>query len=321
MSEYPNHPKSRLSVQEAAWSRRGFLAASGLLALSGCGESSAPKQEAPTPTPVPEVVGAQLYTLRRLMPNDAAGTLKAVANIGFKSVEAGRADLATLKPLCAEVGLAMPAAHFEYACISGDWTHYGGKPPRPGYNLEAALTEAKEAGIAWFNIPYIMPKERTGADLFPRLAEHLNKAGEEAAKFGIRVAYHHHAFEFERFDGGTGFEMLLNAMEPGKSFIEFDIYWASVAGEDPVALLRKYPRHIKLLHLKDKKEGTPVMQSEAVPRDTFLELGNGVLDIPDVLRAANQLGVEQYFIEQDECPGDPLESLRTSFAYLTKLKG
>lgn len=318
----PNEPMpSERMSRTAAFSRRSFLAAGALLPLAGCGERSAPEEAAPTPTPVPEVIGAQLYTLRTLLPEDPEGTLKAVAAIGFKSVETGRADIPKLVPICKDLGLAVPAAHFEYACITGDWTHYGGNPPRPGYNLEAALTEAKEAGIEWFNIPYIPQPERTGADLYPRMAENFNRAGEEAAKLGLRVAYHHHAFEFERYDGKPGFETMLELMEPGKAFIEFDMYWASVAGEDPVELIRKYPRHIKLLHLKDKKEGTPVMQSEAVPRDTFLELGNGVLDIPAVLRTTALVGVEHYFIEQDECPGNPLDSLRTSFEYLQGLKG
>lgn len=302
------------------FARRRFLAAGALLPLLSCGE--APRtEEAASAAPVPDPVGVQLYTLRRLLPEDAEGTLKAVAGIGYKSVESGRADLARLKPICDGLGLSMPAAHFEYACITGDWTHYGGKAPRPGFNLEAALTEAAEAGIKWFNIPYIPQPERTGADLYPRMAENFNKAGEAAAKLGIRVAYHHHAFEFEKYGGKSGFETMLEAMDPEKAFIEFDIYWASVAGEDPAALLRKYPRHIKLVHLKDKKEGTLVMQSEAVPRDTFLELGNGVLDLPEVLRAAHEAGVEHYFVEQDECPGNPLDSLRTSYAYLQKLKG
>jgi sugar phosphate isomerase/epimerase len=302
-------------------SRRALLAAGALLPLAGCGSSEGPDATEPASAPVPDVIGAQLYTVRRPMQQDTEGTLKALAGIGFKSVETGRADLPKVKPICNDLGMAVPAAHFEYACITGDWTHYGGNPPRPGYNLEAALTEAKEAGVEWFNIPYIPNPERTGADLYPRMAENFNKAGEEAAKMGIRVAYHHHAFEFEKFDGKPGFETLVEMMEPGKAFIEFDLYWASVAGEDPVLLLRKYPQHIKLLHLKDKKEGTPIMQGEGVPRDTFMELGKGVLDIPDALRAANQVGVEHYFIEQDETPGDPLESLRISFEYLQALKG
>jgi len=309
------------SLQSPNFSRRAFLALGSLLPLVGCGTAETPDEVTSTPTPVPDVIGAQLYTLRRLMPDDPQGTLKAVADIGFKSVETGRADLPKLKPICDDLGLAVPAAHFEYACITGDWTHYGAKPPRPGYNLEAALTEAKEAGVEWFNIPYIPQPERTGADLYPRMAENFNRAGEEAARMGIKIAYHHHAFEFEKFDGVAGFETLLQMMEPGKAFIEFDMYWASVAGEDPVQLIRKYPQHIKLLHLKDKKEGTPVMQGEGVPRDTFMELGNGVLDIPDVLRAANQIGVAHYFIEQDECPGNPLDSLRTSYNYLQELRG
>ncbi len=308
----PSHPSI---------ARRSFLAAGALLPLLSCSEAPAPKEAAQVSAPVPDAVGIQSYTLRKVLPGNEEATLKAVAEIGYKSVEGLRNNLTAIKPVCANLGLTIPSAHFEYACLTGDWTHYGGKPPKPGYNLEAALTEAQQAGVTWLTVPYIPQPERTGADLYPRMAEYLNKAGEAAAKFNVKVAYHHHAFEFERYGDKTGFEILLDAMEPGKSFIELDIYWVSVAGEDPAAILRKYARHIKLVHLKDKKQGTPVMQSEAVPRDSFLEVGRGVLALPEVLRAAKEVGVEHYFVEQDECPGDPLDSLRTSYAYLQMLRG
>ena len=74
-----------------------------------------------------------------------------------------------------------------------------------------------------------------------------------------------------------------------------------------------------LLHLKDKAEGTPVMYKESVPRTAFKEVGNGVVDWPKVLRAAAAAKVAHYFVEQDQTPGDPVESLRQSFAYLSKL--
>jgi sugar phosphate isomerase/epimerase len=303
--------------------RRRFLVAGSLLPLLSCGEAGQPKEvvEERVPIPVPEVLGIQSYTLRKVLPGDVQGTLRTVAEIGYKSVEGLRSNLPEIKPVCDDLHLSIPSVHFEYACLTGDWTHYGGKPPKPNYNLEAALADAQQAGVSWLTVPYIPQPERTGADLYRRLAEHLNAAGETASKFNVKVAYHHHAFEFERYRDKTGFEMLLEAMEPGKSFIELDIYWVSVAGEDPAAILRRYPQHIKLVHLKDKKQGTPVMQSEAVPRDSFLELGQGILDLPETLRACREIGVEHYFVEQDECPGNPLDSLRTSYAYIEDLRG
>ena len=84
-------------------------------------------------------------------------------------------------------------------------------------------------------------------------------------------------------------------------------------------MLEKLAGRVPLLHLKDKAEGTPVMYKESVPRTTFKEVGNGVVDWPKVLRAAAKAKVAHYFVEQDQTPGDPVESLRQSYAYLSKL--
>ena len=58
--------------------------------------------------------------------------------------------------------------------------------------------------------------------------------------------------------------------------------------------------------------------NESVPRTAFKEVGSGTLDWPGILEAASESGVKQYFVEQDQTPGDPIESLRESFAYLSK---
>jgi sugar phosphate isomerase/epimerase len=100
---------------------------------------------------------------------------------------------------------------------------------------------------------------------------------------------------------------------------EVDVFWVSVAGLDPVEMIQKLSDRVLLLHLKDKAEGTPVMYKESVPRTAFKEVGNGVVDWPKVLRAAAAAKVAHYFVEQDQTPGDPVDSLRQSFAYLSKL--
>jgi sugar phosphate isomerase/epimerase len=56
-----------------------------------------------------------------------------------------------------------------------------------------------------------------------------------------------------------------------------------------------------------------------VPKTAFREVGNGVIDIPAVLSAAAQAGVKHYFVEQDQVPADPVDSLRLSYGYLEKL--
>jgi sugar phosphate isomerase/epimerase len=315
-------PVENLPMQTNASSRRQFLtAAAALLPLAGCGPTAPKVVETPVPkAPVPDVIGAQLYTVRNLIPDKAEETIKAIAEMGYKAVELGRADLPKLLPLCKKYNLATPAAHFEYACLTGNWANYGGKPPRAGYNLQAALAEAKKAGIEYFVIPYIAQQDRAGMGMFIRLANQLNQAGEMAAKMGMKVGYHNHAFEFTKYGKFTGFEILLENMDPEKSCIEFDIFWAQVAGNDPAALIRKYPKHIKLVHLKDLRANTPEMRAENVGKEAFQELGAGVINLAAVLESAKRVDVAHYFVEQDQTPGDPLASLKTSFDYLQKMK-
>ena len=52
--------------------------------------------------------------------------------------------------------------------------------------------------------------------------------------------------------------------------------------------------------------------------DAFKEIGNGTIDIPAVLKAADAAGAKHYFVEQDQSP-DPVASLKQSYSYLSKL--
>ena len=79
--------------------------------------------------------------------------------------------------------------------------------------------------------------------------------------------------------------------------------------------MKKYSGRVSLLHLKDKAKGLPTQYNEKVPPTTFKEIGNGSIDIPAVLSAADAEGVRQYFVEQDQST-DPIVSLRQSYNYL-----
>ena len=139
---------------------------------------------------------------------------------------------------------------------------------------------------------------------------------QSAAAAGIQLCYHNHAFEFEPVGDTSGFQVLLDTLDPASAKIELDVFWVSVAGYDPVELLAANPGKFPLVHLKDKTASLPTQFNEKVPPAAFKELGAGVLDFPTILKAGAESGVEHYFVEQDQCPGDPLESLRTSYEYL-----
>jgi sugar phosphate isomerase/epimerase len=93
-----------------------------------------------------------------------------------------------------------------------------------------------------------------------------------------------------------------------------------VAGHDPAKLLRELSGRVPLVHLKDKLIGVPVLYKESVDRSAFKEVGNGSLDWKAILRTAASAGVEHYFVEQDQTPGEPVESLQQSFGFLSKLE-
>lgn len=302
-------------------SRRGFLATSAtLLPLAGCTSGTQVVEETVPKAPVPEILGVNLYSVRDQLSENPKVTLQNLADIGFRSVELTREQLPTLLPICKDIGLSVPCVHYEHACLTDDWTNYGGSPPRRGYNMLAALTEAKKAGVEYVVIPSIHEKERGGQGMYIRLAQQLNKAGEQAAKMDMQVAYHNHSFEFRKYGQHTGFDILLNNLEHEKAGIEFDIFWATMGGQDPISLMRKYARYIKLLHLKDMRVNTNPSLTEDVPVEAFQPLGAGVLDIAGVMRNASTVGVAHYFVEQDQCATNPLAALKQSYDYLQKMK-
>jgi sugar phosphate isomerase/epimerase len=258
----------------------------------------------------PNNLGVQLYTVRGIIGDDPAKVLKAIQDIGYKEVEATYGNLAKIWPALKETSLKPVSIH-----LDTDLFFEGGS------KLDAAIADVKQRGFEYIVLPYIPPAQRGGIDMFKKLGETLNKAGEKAKAAGLTLCYHNHAFEFEPLAGTTGLDLLMKETHRGLVYLELDVFWASVAGHDPVAVLHKYSGRVALVHLKDKASSFPTQFNENVPKDTFKEVGNGSIDFPAVLTAANKAGVRNYFVEQDQTPGDPIESLRESYKYLSSHMG
>ena len=54
-------------------------------------------------------------------------------------------------------------------------------------------------------------------------------------------------------------------------------------------------------------------------RQTFAEVGEGVIDFLPILQCGEANGVEWYAVEQDVCERAPLDCLQTSLTNLQKL--
>ena len=160
-----------------------------------------------------------------------------------------------------------------------------------------------------------------GAPYYLQLADRLNTVGEQVKKAGLQLCYHNHGFEFEPLaDGRRPLDVLMGAVKPELVKLELDVFWVSLTGADPVALIQQYSGRIPLLHLKDKAKTAPTETQESkVPPTTFTPVGAGAVDFPAVLKAATAAGVEHFFVEQDHAQGDPLAALKQSYQYLRTL--
>lgn len=256
-----------------------------------------------------KTIGVQLYTLRSILPQKPLEVLRELDQIGYREAEVIGGNLDAIWPSLKQTALKPVSIHLDTALFTTSQD-----------KLPAALDDARQRGIEFAVCPYIAPKDRGGVDMIRRLAGNLNKAGEACKQNGMRLCYHNHAFEFEPAEGGTLLDILMKSADSKLVSLELDIMWSSVAGVDPVSVLRKYKGRVALLHLKNVAPDIEKRYNEAVPRTAFREVGDGVIDIRAVLQAATSTGVKHFFVEQDQTPGNPVDSVRKSFQYLAKLK-
>ena len=256
-------------------------------------------------------IGIQLYTLRNQIAEDPVGTLKAVAEAGYKQVEPyGFPYASSMIEAAKDFGLAVNSSHFAWESVTNPTKE--GVPP-----FAKILDTAKETGLSHLVVPYLHDHERGGPDAYKRLAENCNRAAAQAKKVGIQLAYHNHAFEFEPAEGTTGYQVLMDEFSPEMQF-EVDVFWVEVGGVDPVKLIKKLKGRVSQLHLKDLKKGMDLPEFGSVPKDAFQELGEGVIPLEPIIQAAQKAGVAHCHVEQDQSP-DPIASINQSIKYLATL--
>ena len=253
--------------------------------------------------------GVQLYTVRGLLAKDAAATLERIAAIGYTELEVLQPTLGVVAPIAKKLGLSIVAAHLD-------------GPTAAGANLPAFAAEAKAHGLRYLVMPYVPPAERPSDRAgFQKIGQRLARMSSESRAAGLELCYHNHAFEFGKdADGTRWLDVLMQETKASGMKLELDVFWAAIAGADPVAVIKQYSGRIALVHLKDKDPRAPnVLVESQVARESFMEVGSGALNFPSILTAAREAGVSHYFVEQDATPGDPVASLQKSYAYLAKL--
>jgi sugar phosphate isomerase/epimerase len=146
----------------------------------------------------------------------------------------------------------------------------------------------------------------------------FNVAGEKFKNAGITFTYHCHGFEFVPFGDGTLFDLIVNETKPEFVSFEIDVFWAQQGGADPAKLIEKYGSRFKLMHVKDLRKGAAINLTGSAPDEDSVAIGQGQVDWPAVMKAAQKAGVAYYFIE-DEAK-EAVEQIPQSIKYLEQLK-
>jgi len=262
--------------------------------------------------PYHATLGVQLYTVRDQLAADLPGTLRAIKAAGYAQVELLRLqDAREIALVARELGLGITSAFI-------DWTALAVPGPASEAELDRSLATARELGLRYLVFGYIGKGQRETVARMKAHAAAANAFGRRCGDAGIQLCYHHHSFEFAPLADGatTGWDVLLGETDPRRVQLEFDTFWAAIAGLDPVALLRDLRGRVVQVHLKDLAAGTPVIFDEgAVPPAAFKELGAGCLDLRRILAVCAETGVAQCHVEQDQSP-DPLASIAASARWL-----
>jgi sugar phosphate isomerase/epimerase len=252
-----------------------------------------------------KTVGVQLYTVRSIIEKNTLETLQQIEQAGYRECEVTWDNLEKIWPSLQQTKLKPVSIHLSTPMFTTEQD-----------KLPAAMETAARKGFKYVVCPYVAPAERGGADVMEKMAVVLNKAGAQAKQHGMTLAYHNHAFEFAKEGGKTLLDHLLENSDPKLVHLEMDVMWVTVAGADPVALLKQYKGRVPLLHLKDVLKSEPSRLDEKIARTSFAEVGNGKVDFAAVLAAASANGAKHFFVEQDQTPGPPVDSLKTSMANL-----
>jgi sugar phosphate isomerase/epimerase len=280
--------------------RRGFLARSAFAAGLPLIPNVARDLFAPrTALDSIEKIGLQLYTVRSEMQTSVERTLFEIGRIGYKEVEfAGYFNRPprAIRQLLERNDLKSPSGHTSIEVLRSGWYR--------------TLNDASEIGQKWLVVPSLPESDRNSLDALKRTAELLNRSGQDAKTFKIRVAFHNHDVEFREVEGKRIIDVLLEETDPELVDFEMDLYWITKAGADPFDYFTRFPKRFPLVHVKD---------SGGAPEHEMTEVGRGTINFGKLFAEREKAGMKHFFVEHDR-PAEPLSSVRTSYRYLDSLE-
>jgi len=255
--------------------------------------------------------GAQTYTYRDFISDrrEFETSLRRVKAIGYESLQHGTPPFMTpeeTKAMLDDVGLI--------PCSSGADYRQMGDPAE----VRKAIQTARVYGVKYIYTGSIPMDQAESADGYKRFAETLNGIGREFIKEGCYVTYHHHAMEFYSLGSGrTGMDVLFEEADPSCVMFCLDTHWLAAGGVEVDEWILKMKNRTPIIHFKDYAIGGGAAMVEGVSK-RYAEVGEGNLNWPKIVAACRAANVEHAVFEQDDCLGDPFDSMVTSYNNMVK---
>jgi sugar phosphate isomerase/epimerase len=283
-------------VKNNLWPRRAILAMGATLPWAWH-FSRSPSAAAANAIPV----GLEMYSVRDALGKDPAGTVRAIAAMGYEGLEFyapyfawSEAQAKDMRKLLDELRIRCFSTHNDSDYFSGD-----------------KLQHAQELNLILGSKYMVMASShaKPGLDGWRQVADTLNAAAEKLEPRGLKAGYHNHQPEFTLTDGVRPMEILAKNTKPSV-MLQLDVGTCIEAGTDPVAWIKAHPGRIRSMHCKD-------WSPEAAKKYSVL-FGEGVADWKALFQAAeNGGGIEYYLMEQE---GSRFPELETAEKCLQRLR-
>jgi sugar phosphate isomerase/epimerase len=241
-------------------------------------------------------IALQLYTVRDVANKDYEGTVRKVAEMGYRAVETAGFPGTTPEQaarLFKELGITVVASH----------------SPMPLGDAKNQVLETMDAlGKPRLICPGVNRDYFKSVDGVKALCTLLNESNQVARANGMEFGFHNHDVEYGKLEGQYIYQLMKENLDPSV-FFELDTYWIQVAGINPVDVIKEMGQRAPLLHIKDGP-------ADAATRDApMTAVGEGVMDVKAILAASGDIA-RYWIVEMDRVAGDAMEEARKSYDYL-----
>ena len=255
-------------------------------------------------------ISLQMYTLRESMktPEDFDKTLSRVAEMGYKSVQItppAFINAPDMAKLLESKGLSADSAICDVYKIPE--------------SIEQIARDAEALNTDVLRTNSIRHEDSTSIEGYKSFAAHLNTCGKLLRAKGLDFMYHFHSFEFIKLGDVRGMDILLNETDPEYVMFQPDVFWLTAAGFEPSRALYMFKDRVRYMHCKDYIITPKNDETLEVTKNASAPVGTGNLCWPEIVISANELGIENFVVEDDMGVLDPFESAKQSIDNLTKM--